>query len=209
MASEEKTVDPRKVTKYKVSGSFYNPSAKDKTDTFEESVEGEEMTEAGANSAFYQEHSKKYPHYKIASIKKHEDTKADADGATRAAGKKMDAEVLNKVIDAVAGIAGRFADRVDAEMCRMDADPDQISQVAAALNILRDKFQDLNYQRKQVEQQARELEKKKQPAQGLWAAAIKLSQAAGQARDEYNRMVDVAKSLGMKGNNKIGPGETR
>lgn len=114
--------DPRKVTKYKVSGSFYNPSAKDKTDTFEESVEGEEMSEAGANSAFYQEHSKKYPHYKIGKIEKQEAAKADSDGETKRAGAAMNNAVLSKVADAVMKIADRFGKRMDAEMCRMDAE---------------------------------------------------------------------------------------
>jgi hypothetical protein len=241
--ADEKDTDPRKVTKYKVSGTFYNPSAKEKTDKFEEMVEGEEMSEGAANSAFYQQHSKKYPHYKISSIEKQEAAKADAhadvtryrdfvivenkgsfdlyydnmtfikrfktmaeakakadhilggsrkdgdtdtqrraDGAgtrdegasaqkagksrsdnpypvgsvsarswnngyseaenskkdgdkgvpqtdTQRAGKRMDAEVLDKVADTVARIADRFGAYVDREMCRMDAEVEKTFKV--------------------------------------------------------------------------------
>lgn len=125
--AEKTETDPRNVTRYKVSGSFYNPSAKDKTDKFEEMVEGEEMSEGAANSAFYQQHSKKYPHYKIDSIEKQEAAKADGDKGvsqteTQRAGSVLNDAVLNKVADAVQRIADRFSKRMDAEMCRLDSE---------------------------------------------------------------------------------------
>lgn len=129
--------DPRKVNKYKVTGTFYNPSAKDKTDKFEETVDGEDMTEGAANSAFYQQHSKKYPHYKIDQIEALEPPasaedgeRADGDHATNDVGRtvatsvanRMKGEVLDRLLDSVGSIASRFDAYADREMCRLDSE---------------------------------------------------------------------------------------
>lgn len=115
--------DPRKVNKYTVSGTFYNPSSADKDGTFEETVEGDEMSEAGAGSAFYTEHSKKYPHYKITGVKKHEaeddEAKKDAsprhDGETARAGALLRSDMISRTCDVALQVAERMSKRMDAE----------------------------------------------------------------------------------------------
>lgn len=128
--AETETKDPRKSVKYTVQGTFYNPSSEDKDGKFEETVEGDDMSEDGASTAFYKEHSKNYPHYKIGSIKKVEaeadDTaKKDAsprhDGETARAGRMVRADMISRACDVAMRVADRVAARLDAEESRQDA----------------------------------------------------------------------------------------